>query len=247
MTEVTRRTAIGSLTAGAVGLAALSSQSSAQTTMASPTPGLTNSPPPAFAGKHEPKPLRFDPAKLDGLSEKLIRSHWENNYGGSVKTLNLIETRLAAALADPDYPAAAYGGLKREELLRTGSVVLHEIYFDGLGGNGQPGGTLKEGLARQFGSFEVWLADFKRTAASLGGGSGWAILALNRHTGGLHNYWSWDHMHAPAMGTPLLALDMYEHSYQMDYGAAAARYIDAFLRNVDWEVAENRFVAAGKN
>ncbi|WP_250893616.1 hypothetical protein [Croceibacterium selenioxidans] len=101
---------------------------------------------PAFAGQHQPKPLRFDPAKLDGLSERLIQSHWENNYGGSVKTLNLIETRLAAAVADPDYPPAAYGGLKREELLRTGSVVLHEIYFDGLGGNGQSGGAIQEAL-----------------------------------------------------------------------------------------------------
>ena len=69
--------------------------------------------PPAFAGTHQPKPLRFDPAKLDGLSERLIRSHWENNYIGSVKTLNMVETRLAAALADVDMPPVLYGGLKR--------------------------------------------------------------------------------------------------------------------------------------
>lgn len=199
---------------------------------------------PAFAGQHQPKPLRFDPAKLDGLSERLIQSHWENNYGGSVKTLNLIETRLAAAVADPDYPPAAYGGLKREELLRTGSVVLHEIYFDGLGGNGQSGGAIQEALTRAFGSFDTWQSDFKRTAMALGGGSGWVILALNQHTGQLHNYWSWDHMHGPVMSVPLLVLDMYEHSYQMDYGAAAAKYIDAYLRNVDWEVADKRFAAA---
>lgn len=199
---------------------------------------------PAFAGQHQPKPLRFDPAKLDGLSERLIQSHWENNYGGSVRTLNMIETRLAAAVADPDYPPAAYGGLKREELLRTGSVVLHEIYFDGLGGNGEAAGGIRDALTAAFGSFDTWLTDFKRTAAALGGGSGWVILALNTHTGQLHNYWSWDHMHAPAMGVPLLALDMYEHSYKMDYGAAAARYIDAFLRNVDWEVVDRRFASA---
>ncbi|WP_235506579.1 superoxide dismutase [Altererythrobacter sp. Root672] len=199
---------------------------------------------PAFAGQHQPKPLRFDPAKLDGLSERLIQSHWENNYGGSVKTLNLIETRLAGAVADPDYPPAAYGGLKREELLRTGSVVLHEIYFDGLGGNGQPGGSLQQALAAAFGSFDTWQTDFKRSAMALGGGSGWVILAHNQHTGQLHNYWSWDHMHGPVMSVPLLVLDMYEHSYQMDYGAAAAKYIDAFLRNVDCEVADQRFAAA---
>lgn len=199
--------------------------------------------PPAFAGQHQPKPFRFDPAKLDGLSEKLIQSHWENNYGGSVRTLNAIETRLAAAVADPGFPPAAYGGLKREELLRTGSVVLHELYFDGLGGNGHAAGSIHDALNTAYGSFDTWLTDFKRTAASLGGGSGWVILAHNRHTGQLHNYWSWDHMHTPAMGVPLLALDMYEHSYQMDYGAAAARYIDAFLRNVDWEIVDQRYAA----
>lgn len=76
---------------------------------------------PAFAGRHEPRPLPFDPAKLTAMSERLIRSHWENNYCGSVKALNSVEHRLAAMLEDPDLPAYVYGDLKREELLRTGS------------------------------------------------------------------------------------------------------------------------------
>jgi superoxide dismutase, Fe-Mn family len=238
MDEISRRSALGGLAVGAVGIAAASRMASAQE-----APSMATAPP-AFAGQHQPKPLRFNPASLEGLSERLIQSHWENNYGGSVRTLNMIETRLAAAVADPDFPPAAYGGLKREELLRTGSVVLHEIYFDGLGGNGEAAGGIREALATAFGSFDTWLTDFKRTASALGGGSGWVILALNTHTGGLHNYWSWDHMHAPAMSVPLLVLDMYEHSYQMDYGAAAARYIDAFFRNVDWEVVDQRLASA---
>jgi Fe-Mn family superoxide dismutase len=238
MNGISRRAAFGGMAAGAAGLAALSHRSAAQEAPRMATP------PPAFAGQHQPKPLRFDPARLDGLSERLIQSHWENNYQGSVRTLNTIEARLAAAVADPDFPPAAYGGLKREELLRTGSIVLHEVYFDGLGGNGEAAGAIRDALTNAFGSFDTWLTDFKRTAAALGGGSGWVILALNNHTGQLHNYWAWDHMHAPAMGVPLLALDMYEHSYQMDYGAAAARYIDAFFRNVDWEVVDQRFASA---
>lgn len=88
------------------------------------------------------------------------------------------------------------------------------------------------------------MTDFKRTASALGGGSGWVILALNSHTGELQNYCSWDHMHAPALSVPLLVLDMYEHSYQMDYGAAAARYVDAFFRNIDWEIVDQRFKSA---
>lgn len=113
-----------------------------------------SAPVPAFAGAHQVKPLRFDPAKLDGLSERLIRSHHENNYSGSVKALNMIEGRLAAALADPDLPPVVYGGLKREELHRTGSVVLHETYFDGLGGNGRAAGDIRDALTLAFGSFD---------------------------------------------------------------------------------------------
>jgi superoxide dismutase, Fe-Mn family len=201
-------------------------------------------PVPAFSGNHQVKPLKFDPAQLEGLSERLIRSHHENNYSGSVRALNMIETRLAAALDDPDLPPVVYGGLKREELHRTGSVVLHEIYFDGLGGNGQAGGTIRSALTTAFGSFDRWETDFRRTGMSLAGGSGWCVLVYNLHTRSLHNQWAWDHMHGAIAGVPLLALDMYEHSFHMDYGAAAAKYVDAFFRNIDWETVEQRYAQA---
>src|SRR5215208_8505087 len=96
----------------------------------------------AFQGQHTPRPLPFDPAKLKGLSEKLLRSHWENNYGGAVKALNAVEQRLAAMLSDKDLPPYMYGDLKREELVRSGSVVLHELYFANLGGDPKPGGKV---------------------------------------------------------------------------------------------------------
>lgn len=130
----------------------------------------------AFQGQHTPKPLPFDPAKLRGLSEKLIRSHWENNYGGAVKALNTIEQRLAAMLPDKDLPPYIYGDLKREELVRTGSVVLHENYFANLGGDGKASGKALELIKQWFGSYEQWEAEFKKTANALGGGSGWTIL-----------------------------------------------------------------------
>ena len=212
--------------------------------MSAQMPAASPAPRPAFAGQHQPKPLRFDPARLDGLSEHLIRSHWENNYQGSVKGLNTIEQRLAAAMADKDFPPVAYSGLKREELHRTGSVVLHELYFDGLGGNGQIAGDIRGALAAAYGSPEFWEAEFRRTAMSLAGGAGWVILAYNQHTGSLHNYWAWDHTNSPATGAPLLVLDMYEHAFHMDYGAAAAKYVDAFLRNVDWEMIDQRYRCA---
>jgi len=200
----------------------------------------------AFRGQHLPKPLAVDPAKLKGLSEKLIRSHWENNYSGAVKALNAVELRLDAMMKDKDLPAYVYGDLKREELVRTGSVVLHEHYFANLGGDGKPGGAILESINQWFGSFEQWEAEFKRTANALGGGSGWAILAHNMYTGELHNYWAWDHMHNAPMSRPLLVLDMYEHAYHMDYGAAAAKYVDAFMQNVKWEEVNRRAETAAK-
>ena len=239
MSEISRRTAMGSLAAGAAGLA-VASTATASEAQTMTTPALT----PAFSGQHQPKPLRFDPVRLDGLSERLIRSHWENNYQGSVRALNMIEGRLSAAMADKDFPPVAYGGLKREELHRTGSVVLHELYFDALGGNGQAAGSIRQALAASHGSFEAWEAEFRRTAMALAGGSGWCILAWNQHTASLHNYWCWDHTNGPATGTPLLVLDMYEHAFHMDYGAAATKYVDAFMRNLDWEVIEGRDRAA---
>ena len=198
----------------------------------------------AFRGEHRAKPLKFDPAKLKGLSERLIQSHWENNYGGALKALNAIERRLAVLLSEEDLPPYVYGDLKREELVRTGSVVLHEHYFDNLGGDGRASGHALELLTEWFGGYEVWRAEFTKMANGLAGGSGWVILAYNLHTGEVHNYWAWDHMHNVPMGRPLLVLDMYEHSYHLDYGAAAAKYIEAFMENVDWDEVNRRVVGA---
>jgi len=198
---------------------------------------------PAFAGRHEPKPLPFDPSKLPGLSERLIRSHWENNYCGALKALNVIEQRLAAMLDDADLPPYVYGDLKREELLRTGSVRLHELYFANLGGEGKAGQAMEQILAHDFGAYSRWEAEFRRTANALAGGSGWAILARGPE-GDLHNYWAWDHTSFAAGSQPLLVLDMYEHAYHLDYGAAAARYVGAFMQNVDWEEVGRRLVQA---
>jgi Fe-Mn family superoxide dismutase len=201
---------------------------------------------PAFSPIHQPKALSFDPTKLTGLSEKLMRSHWENNYGGSVKALNTIKQRLAQALADKDTPPFVYNDLKREHLMRTGSVVLHELYFDNLGGDGKADTDIRQQLGTAFGDFNTWETEFRKIAAGLGGGSGWVVLGYNQHIGQIENYWLWDHLHGPADTVPLLVMDMYEHAYQMDYGAAAAKYIDAFFQNIRWDVVGQRLVKVQK-
>ena len=198
---------------------------------------------PAFQSQDTLKPLPFDPAKLNGLSERMIRSHWENNYGGSVKALAAVKARLVQAASDKDVPPYVYNDLKREHLVRTGSVVLHELYFENLGGSGQAGDAARQAIAQAFGSFDAWETEFRRIGAGLGGGSGWVLLGFNLHTRQLENYWMADHAHAPAATVPILVMDMYEHSYQMDYGAAAAKYIDAFFQNLQWEAVSARLAA----
>ena len=200
---------------------------------------------PAFRSSDTPRPLGFDPARLNGLSERLIRSHWENNYAGSVKALSVVKKRLADALGDKDLPPYIYNDLKREHLLRTGSVVFHEHYFDNLGGNGQAGTSERQAIAQAFGSFDAWETEFRRIGAGLGGGSGWVVLGFNQHTRQLENYWLADHGHGPAATVPILVMDMYEHAYQMDYGAAAAKYIDAFFQNIQWERVSARLNVVG--
>lgn len=198
----------------------------------------------AFTTLHEAKPLPFNPAKLDGISEKLISSHWGNNYTASVKALNAVKQLLVTALNDANNPPFAYNDLKREHLLRTGSVVLHELYFHNLGSSGKPGASVLKAINDAFGSFDVWEKEFRRIGAGLGGGSGWVLLGYNLHTGLLENYWLWDHAHSPAATLPILVMDMYEHSYQMDYGAAAPAYIDAFFRNIQWDIVAFRLEKA---
>jgi superoxide dismutase, Fe-Mn family len=208
--------------------------------------GQAENVPMAFAGKHQPKPLPFDPTKLSGISEKLIRSHHENNYTGAVKALNVVEQHLAELGKQKDLPAYFYGDLKREELIRTGSIVLHEKYFANLGGNGKADGKAKKLIEQWFGNYETWEAEFKRTGNALSGGSGWTVLGFNQHTREVHNYWSADHTSNPPFTVPLLVLDMYEHAYQMDYGSAAAKYVDAFMTNVNWDEVNSRVESLGK-
>lgn len=193
-----------------------------------------------FDESHDLKPLPFEASSLNGLSGRLIESHWSNNYGGSVRALNETNKRLAAALTDAELPAYIYNDLKREHLMRTGSVILHELYFENLGGDGRAPATTRTLLGSAFGSFDRWQSEYRRIAMGLGGGSGWVVLAYNRHFEALENYWMADHMHSPAAAVPLLIMDMYEHSYQMDFGAATARYVDAFFANINWDAVAAR-------
>ena len=185
------------------------------------------------------KPLSCDPAKLKGLSEKLIVSHYENNYGGAVKRLNVITEQLAG-LDFASAPVFVINGLKREELIAANSMILHELYFDGLGDQGEPPAALTSLIARDFGSVDAWRTQFSAMGKAQGGGSGWVLLTYSPRDRKLLNQWAADHTHTLAGAVPMLALDMYEHSYHMDYGARAAAYVDAFMQNINWQSAARR-------
>jgi Fe-Mn family superoxide dismutase len=188
------------------------------------------------------RPLLLKPQWMNGLSERLLVSHYEHNYGGALRRLNAIRARLAA-LDWACTPAFEINGLKREELIAASSVTLHEIYFESLGGNGdnpptgivEPPAELAEALERDFGSVAAWRTEFTAMAKALAGGSGWVILTWSERLGRLINQWASDHAHGLPGANPILALDMYEHAYHLDFGANASAYVEKVMANLNWQ------------
>jgi Fe-Mn family superoxide dismutase len=232
-----RRQAVGALSLGAA-----TWWMAAKSAAAAEEPGAA--PGAAPVGRHLPVPLPFAPSGLRGLSERMIVSHHDNNYGAAVKNLNRVEEELERITQDT--PAFLVSGMKERELTFTNSMVLHEHYFGNLGGDGRAGGAIQKALADLPGGFGRWEEMFRSTGSALAGGSGWVILEFDLQSGHLKTYWSGGHAQAPAFGVPMLVMDMYEHAYQMDYGAAAAKYIDAFFQNLRWEEVNRRYERALK-
>jgi Fe-Mn family superoxide dismutase len=187
--------------------------------------------------------------RMNGLSERLLVSHYENNHGGALRRLNAI--RAPSCGARLGTPVFEINGLKREELIAAGSVILHEIYFESLGGHGdnpptglaEPPAGLAHALERDFGSVMAWHAEFTAMAKAQAGGSGWTILAWSERLGRLVNQWAADHAHGLPGATPILALDM-SSTYHLDFGANAAAYVDQVMANLNWG-ADRRAVSPG--
>src|SRR5438046_3556205 len=126
--------------------------------------------------RYQVKPIYCRPWLLNGLSLKLIESHFENNYGGALRRLNAITEQLES-LDFAKTPGYVLNGLKREELVALNSTLLHELYFASLGGDGRPTPALVEALARDFGSVDRWRSEFVAMGNALSGGSGWVVLS----------------------------------------------------------------------
>lgn len=187
------------------------------------------------------KPLPFKPKMLQGLSEKLIVSHYVNNYGGAARRLAVITDE-----GHNQWPKIGYqvNGLKKEELIAANSVFLHEIYFASLGGNGdldKLDAGLRQAIEENFGSFEQWWGNFSDMGKALAGGSGWVLLVWSPRWRKMMNITASDHTQNLAGADILLALDMFEHAYHMDFGADAGKYIDCFKANINWGSVSDRF------
>lgn len=200
------------------------------------------SPPQALTGSHSIVPLPFKPTALNGISEKMIVSHHDNNYAGAVKNLNKVEQELAHINAET--PPFVVSGLRQSELTFRNSKTLHEAYFGNLGGDGKRSGAIEKALSDAYGGSSRWEEHFRATGAGLGGGSGWVILALELDTGALRTVWSGNHTQVLSTSVPLLVMDMYEHAYQMDFGAAAAKYMETFFTNIRWDEVNRRYERA---
>jgi Fe-Mn family superoxide dismutase len=190
-------------------------------------------------------PIHCRPWLLNSLSLKLIESHYENNYGGALRRLNAITAQLESL----DFTTTAgyvLNSLKREQLAALNSTLLHELYFATLGGEGQPTSRMQEVLASDFGSADRWRDEFVAMGKALGGGSGWVVLTYVPRDGRLINQYASEHSQAISSGVPILALDMYEHAYHIDFGANSGTYVDTFMRNVDWKAVQERYEDAAK-
>src|SRR5262249_39690165 len=152
-------------------------------------------------------PIYCRPWLLNGLSQRLIESHYENNYGGALRRLNAISEKLAS-LDFATTPGYVISGLKQQELVALNSTLLHELYFASLGGTGTPVHALAQALARDFGSFERWRGEYVAMGKALAGGSGWVLLTYSPRDRRLLNQYAADHSQTLAGGIPVLALDM---------------------------------------
>src|SRR5688572_8702700 len=190
--------------------------------------------------RYQLKQIHCRPWTLSGLSLPLIESHYENNYGGAMRRLNAITEQLEK-LDVTKAPGFLLGSLKREQLTALNSTLLHELYFASLGGDGMAPPAIKEALARDFGSVDRWRDEFLAMGYALGGGSGWVLLTYVPRDGRLMNQYAAEHTQAVASGIPILALDMYEHAYHMDFGANARAYAETFLRNVSWKAVQDLY------
>lgn len=191
--------------------------------------------------RYEARKFRSFDVELSGISKKTMEEHYKL-YQGYVNKANEILDRLASGGVDLSKANPTYSEVRelKVELSRAlGGVKNHELYFEHLGGKGgRPSGKLLGVIEKAYGSFDTWQADLKATGIAA---RGWATLAYDWDTGSVFNFIGDEQNTYPIWNcTPLVALDCFEHAYYLDYGTGKAAYIDAFFKNLDWDVVTKR-------
>lgn len=188
----------------------------------------------------EIRPRELKPAllELDGISRASIEAHYKL-YEGYVNKRNEILGKLGGAdAASANQVYSEIRGLKVELSFALGGIKNHEVYFEHLGGDGGPAtGPVGDLIKRDFGSYDAWRADLKATGMA---GRGWAWTAYDWDEGRLFNYVGDTQNTYPIWNaTPLVALDVYEHAYFLDFQTDRAGYIEKFFDNLDWAVVND--------
>jgi Fe-Mn family superoxide dismutase len=177
---------------------------------------------------------------MEGFGDTLLNNHF-TLYKGYVTNANKLMDILSAMVKDGKAATPEYAELKRRFGWEFNGMRLHEYYFENLGGKAaiNKDGKLGKLIAGNFGSYDVWLQDFKATATMRG--IGWTILYQDVSGGKLFNQWVNEHDVGHAAGCqPVLILDVFEHAFLTDYGLKRADYIEAFIKNIDWAAVEAR-------
>lgn len=187
----------------------------------------------------------FDLKGLKGLSDQQMEPHRDALYVGYVKKLNEIEkSQREADLTKANGTYAEFRELKVEEVFATNAVFLHEGFFANLehGKGGQPHGSFADAIAKEWGSFDKWKAEFVACGKAA---RGWVVLAYSFNDHRLHNYVMERHDIGGVWACiPLLILDVYEHAYMIDYATDRAAYINAFFENLNWDIVAQRYEKA---
>lgn len=196
-------------------------------------------------GDHQLRSLPFATDALDGITQEVVEWHHGTHHKGYVDKRNVIEKSLAdpgkADRAGAHANYSTYRALKREETFNASGMILHEVYWDNLGGDGQTDSSsaIVQRIERDFGSFDAWKEDFTTCATA---SRGWAILCYDPSDGRLHNYLCDFHHDGAVWGAiPLIAVDVWEHAYYRIYGPKRPPYIEAFLKNLHWGRVTERF------
>lgn len=177
---------------------------------------------------------------MEGFSKTLLNNHF-TLYQGYVTNTNKLLDLLAAMLREGEVGTPEYSELKRRTGFEFNGMRLHEYYFDNLGGEGilDRSSKLYRKLLEDFGSYEDWEKDFKAVGTMRG--IGWTILYQDNMAGKLINQWINEHETGHlANCIPILVMDVFEHAFITDYGLKRASYIEAFFKNINWDVTESR-------